>query len=237
MSVHSSHLSPTTQLPTNLRPPRQQSWCPPPLNTVRINTDACWFQSSLSGAIAAIARDSRGAVLGGKAFRILAPSPMAAEALALREAVCLAMDFTLGEVIISSDSKSLIQCLEMRSRAPDWRAATIVEQVRSLTDSRKVSWSWISRSANQAAHLVASLVHRGVCSSDWVQNPPPLSVIFCFLTVLPLLLDEVLFLLFVVFCKGSLSPCLISKVVPFQKKKLLQKPSNVTQQSITRKLR
>lgn len=103
---------------------------PPLPNVIQINSDASWHQSSLSSGIAAIASDSNG---------ILAPSPLAAEAMAIREAILIALAFPSHDIIITSDSKNLIHCLQNDIIVSDWKAASLVSQVRYLSLSRQIS--------------------------------------------------------------------------------------------------
>ncbi|PRQ36770.1 hypothetical protein RchiOBHm_Chr4g0395251 [Rosa chinensis] len=71
------------------------------MNAIRINT-ASWFNDSL---LAAIACDSNGLLVAGRAMKMMAPSAMAAEALAIREATNLANTFPWQDILISSDSR------------------------------------------------------------------------------------------------------------------------------------
>lgn len=148
-------------------------WIPPPLNVIRINTDAAWNASSCEAGLAALARDSGGQLVAGSAKSMLAPSPMTAEALAIREGVMLALSLPCSEIIITSDSKSLISALNSHSSPMDWKASSVISQVRYLLSStRHVSWTWSSRKANRAADHVASLAYGRKCPSSWVTNPP-----------------------------------------------------------------
>lgn len=163
-----------THVPLSFGPDNHQhfSWIPPPHNVIRINTDASWHQQTLSSGIAAVARDMNGVLINGKALKMFAPSPLTAEALAIREAVYLALEYPSHEIIITSDAKNLIDSLQSNAPISDWKAATVITQVRYLSSTRHFSWSWTSRKANKAAHLIASLAHSGKCPSDWVQHPP-----------------------------------------------------------------
>lgn len=115
------------------------SWIPPPPNVIRINTDASWHQQTLSSGIAAVARDMHGFLINGKALKMLAPSPLTAEALAIREAVYLALEYPSHEIIITSDAKNLIDSLQSNAPISDWKAATVISQVRYLSSTRHFS--------------------------------------------------------------------------------------------------
>lgn len=50
-------------------------------------------------------------LINGSSRQVLAPSPMVAEAMAIREAVFLAQAFPTQDIIITFDSLCLINCL------------------------------------------------------------------------------------------------------------------------------
>ncbi|PRQ55730.1 putative ribonuclease H-like domain-containing protein [Rosa chinensis] len=108
-------------------------WIPPPMS---LNTDASWFKDSLLCGIAAIARDSNGRLVAGRAIKMMVPSAMAAEALAIREAMHLANTFPLQDIFISSDSQDIINSLRQNSPASDWTATNILSQVEYLLSTR-----------------------------------------------------------------------------------------------------
>ncbi|XP_061993721.1 uncharacterized protein LOC133711629 [Rosa rugosa] len=147
-------------------------WSPPSVNAILINTDASWQKDTLMCGVAALARNWKGSLIAGKTAKMRAPSPLAAEALAVREAILLAKSFPHMDIIISSDSQTLINSISHNLPASDWKAATIISQVRYLSSTRQFNWSWISRKANKAAHHVASLVNSGKCPSNGVRHPP-----------------------------------------------------------------
>ncbi|KAJ1429162.1 Reverse transcriptase-like [Sesbania bispinosa] len=65
-------------------------WRPPKEDVLKLNIDASWSPANRFAVIGIIVRDSSGYLVSGLAKRIPAASPMAAEALALREAIHLA---------------------------------------------------------------------------------------------------------------------------------------------------
>ncbi|XP_057761018.1 uncharacterized protein LOC130981438 [Arachis stenosperma] len=64
------------------------------------------------GATAAVYRDPNGSLLAGINSTIVATSPLAAEALAVREALIMSRNFQMEKVIIESDNQILVQALK-----------------------------------------------------------------------------------------------------------------------------
>ncbi|PRQ57334.1 putative ribonuclease H-like domain, reverse transcriptase zinc-binding domain-containing protein [Rosa chinensis] len=86
-------------------------WSPPSVNAILINTDASWQKDTLMCGVAALARNWKGSLIAGKMAKMRAPSPLAAEALAVREAILLANSFPHMDIIISLDSQTLINSI------------------------------------------------------------------------------------------------------------------------------
>ncbi|QHN93426.1 uncharacterized protein DS421_17g592590 [Arachis hypogaea] len=98
---------------------RRVTWRPPPPGWVKCNVDAAFLEVLHGGATAAVFRDHVGNLLTASNFKIATTSPLAAEALAVREGLIIAKNFQLERVIFESDSLILIQALKSK--------ATIVE--------------------------------------------------------------------------------------------------------------
>jgi hypothetical protein len=55
----------------------------------------------------------------------------------------------------------------------DWRTSPAIARIRNAPPPlRPISWSWIPRKANCAAHHVASLSARKTCPDVWIDRPP-----------------------------------------------------------------
>ncbi|RYR10180.1 hypothetical protein Ahy_B05g078655 [Arachis hypogaea] len=93
---------------------RRITWKPPPLNWVKINVDAAYNKSNGSGAISAAVRDHRGKLIIGSAVRIKASSALAAEAMAVRNALIISKNMQMERVIIETDSLTLTQTVKSK---------------------------------------------------------------------------------------------------------------------------
>ncbi|RYR48438.1 hypothetical protein Ahy_A07g034466 [Arachis hypogaea] len=127
---------------------RRVTWRPPPPGWVKCNVDAAFLEVLHGGATAAVFRDHVGNLLTASNFKIATTSPLAAEALAVREGLIIAKNFQLERVIFESDSLILIQALKSK--------ATIVD-----TKYFKL-WVYLApREGNALAHEVAKLTANG----------------------------------------------------------------------------
>ncbi|KAF7814122.1 reverse transcriptase [Senna tora] len=85
----------------------------------------------------------------------------------------LAREKGFSRVVFESDCLELVQALVADSPIMDWRAFSVVEDIRRLSkEFSAFSFSWIPRSANQAADWVAVSAAKKMCPSDWVLVPP-----------------------------------------------------------------
>ncbi|XP_062024556.1 uncharacterized protein LOC133740634 [Rosa rugosa] len=148
------------------------TWSPPPALCFKVNTDASWNGNSVSGGIAVVVRDDMGRIVDGFAGISPAISPLAAELLAICEALVLIAKLPPCPVILASDSITLIQALKSGIPPQDWTVTNLFSKARYLSRNRQISWFWTSRKANRVADHVAALAYRGKCPQDWVVNPP-----------------------------------------------------------------
>ncbi|XP_024196178.1 uncharacterized protein LOC112199381 [Rosa chinensis] len=172
-SMEYLRIPPCLQLPKHSLPAlytrASQPWVPPPVGSVKINTDAAWDSSSLFCGLAAIARDSSGKVIGGSDKSTFASSSLAAEAQAIALGLKLATSLSLSSFQLESDSLVLISALLNPLSTVDWSASHIIAQIRVRSGLfHRVNWLWSSRVANAAADLVAVLAKRRVCPEDCI---------------------------------------------------------------------
>ncbi|KAJ1399698.1 Ribonuclease H-like superfamily [Sesbania bispinosa] len=124
------------------------------------------------GAIAVIVRDYHGKLLTGLAKKIQAPSPLLAEALALREAITAAYNFNWSRVVFESDFQILIEaCRRERSVA---QIKLIVKDILTVASGFfHCGFTWVQRLGNSAAHKVAQACLSDSLASCWSGSPPP----------------------------------------------------------------
>ncbi|KAL6140644.1 hypothetical protein ACLB2K_058942 [Fragaria x ananassa] len=97
-----------------------------------------------------------------------------AEANALLLGVDTALNLGLGKVCLRSDSLEVINNIKASSNHMDWRLFPIIEEIRKRSQRfGSITWEWIPREANQAAHVVASLAKSRLGLHRWASMPPP----------------------------------------------------------------
>lgn len=147
------------------------SWKAPPEGTVKINVDASWHKDMSFCATGLIARDSRAVFVAGDCRRLRGPSPVIAEALALREGIVTAHNLGLDRIILESDCLNLVEACKGGKQVGE--AKVIVEDILKLQVTfQSCSFSWCSRNWNKAAHLTANACLHNTLAAGWTFHPP-----------------------------------------------------------------
>lgn len=89
-------------------------WRPPVRGGLKINCDASFNRQRKSGFAGIIIRSEIGEFITGLTKQFYANSPLVAEALALQEAVVLAANLGLMEVVFEGDNLDLMKTAERR---------------------------------------------------------------------------------------------------------------------------
>lgn len=109
-------------------------------------------------------------MITGFTGKVFATSPLVAEAMALREAISLAANLSIENVLLESDSLDLINACRGETEIGEIR--NIVQDVKHMRMSfRKCGFTWIHRSGNNLAHTLAQKVQRNLI-------PPPIGLRF-----------------------------------------------------------
>ncbi|KAM1128066.1 hypothetical protein ACFX2I_037964 [Malus domestica] len=111
-------------------------------------------------------------------YPLSAPSAAAAEALALLRGYELGAALGINALIIESDSLDAVNCLSGSLEMGSWEFFPMLAQVKQLGEAFQFCrWSWVPRSANGAAHEMASVGFTEMSDYVWVERPPS-SLIF-----------------------------------------------------------
>lgn len=92
---------------------RRRGWIPPPAVFETLKVDGTVARSANTSAYSAVCRDSSGLYMGSPVIKcsdVLEPASF--EALACREAMALAKDLWLGNIVVASDWKEVIQDIQ-----------------------------------------------------------------------------------------------------------------------------
>ncbi|XP_016192126.1 uncharacterized protein LOC107633006 [Arachis ipaensis] len=136
------------------------TWRPPLQDWIKSNVDATFIGAQSVGAVAAVFRDHNGSLLSGINSTIVAGSPLAAEALAIRADLIMSQNFLMQKIIIESDNQILIQAL--KSHASIAEIQVVLDDIHHLARIiPSCGFIWVPREANSLAHEVAKLTRQG----------------------------------------------------------------------------
>ncbi|MED6196375.1 hypothetical protein PIB30_046846 [Stylosanthes scabra] len=164
-----------TESPKQKEPARRvqgnATWRPPLRGWTKCNTDASFSLSSSRSSTTAVFRDHEGKLLTATTSNMLCSTPLAAEAMALRDAMIISRNLQIDKILFEYDSLNLIQAIKSKTSIPE--IDTILEDLweisRSLSECGFIS---VPRSCNSLAHEIAKLSAAGVLSSTWSFNQP-----------------------------------------------------------------
>ncbi|XP_024163871.1 uncharacterized protein LOC112170807 [Rosa chinensis] len=148
-------------------------WKPPPPLYAKINCDVAWTPPS-RGGLGVVIRDHNADLICGSSKALVCRSVEIAEAKAILLGVNLAIDHNLKKVMVESVSKGVLLELTSTSTSKNWRIWPIINEIRSKSSYfDELSWDWVPREVNRAAHCAASLANRSVGLLRWADQPPP----------------------------------------------------------------
>ena len=111
--------------------------------------------------------------MGARKLQCFAPSVGVAEAWAILAGCDFASSLGFQKVIVEFDSKENISALLGEVSSGCWKAFPFLSRILRLRDTfQSCRWSWVPRSANAAADLLASRRNTEMCCSTWLNHPP-----------------------------------------------------------------
>ena len=152
------------------------AWSPPPAGTIKLNVDAAVGLTST--AMAVLARDHTGAPIKIWAKKYVRCLPIQAEAVAVLWAINLASAEGWSRIIIEGDSKICFDALSDKGSLPPWSISNIVSDVFSVSLSFiSVSFVWVKRVCNMAAHAAAKIAIQSPVSCSFVMDSLPMVLV------------------------------------------------------------
>ncbi|CAO2201636.1 unnamed protein product [Urochloa humidicola] len=152
---------------------QMQKWTPPPLRSLKVNTDAAFSSGDLTGGTGAIIRDEEGRFRAARARHLGAVgSTLIAEAEACRDGVQLARDIGAQEVILETDSSSVVNLWNSRTTCRSEIAPILRDIEASSLAFSSFTMSFVRREANLAAHVCAKEASPVYVHSMWVDVAP-----------------------------------------------------------------
>ncbi|KAK8673098.1 hypothetical protein V6N13_111454 [Hibiscus sabdariffa] len=148
-------------------------WIPPVGDFVKLNFDAS-FDSALKASVSGIiARDSYGLILAAcYSHHSGVADAFIAEAFACEKAVSLAIDLGFRSVQVEGDSLTIIKKLQSAS-VDKSVISPIINDIRVLMGSfEEITFSFVNRAGNAAAHELARLGTHQTESRFWIEEAP-----------------------------------------------------------------
>lgn len=165
-SFHQTHMKGVRQSTT-------AKWIKPPSGWLKMNTDAAIDIQGKKVGLGLVLRDSEGSLVAAVATNWSGDyHPKIAEPISVSEALKWLKDRRLNHVQIETDSLLVIQGLTNSSTVSYFDL--VLEDVRVLANSfSHISFSFVKRSANMAAHVVARDAVFNADRREWLLLPPP----------------------------------------------------------------
>ncbi|KAM2863473.1 hypothetical protein FF1_022242 [Malus domestica] len=136
-------------------------WQRPRYGTIKINTDAAWCKDTLRAGVGWVGRDFAGVLqAAGGLGTVLCLSAAAAEAIAIRYALKACITHRFNHVVIESDAKLIIQMIR-KEVTVDCNLDCVLGDIEILAQKlTSVTFAFVPRESNHAAHLVAKHVFK-----------------------------------------------------------------------------
>ncbi|CAN6722681.1 unnamed protein product [Malus baccata var. baccata] len=136
-------------------------WQRPRYGTIKINTDAAWCKATLRAGVGWVGRDFAGVLqAAGGLGTVRCLSAAAAEAIAIRNALQACITHRFNHVVIESDAKLIIQMIR-KEVTVDCNLDCVLGDIEVLAQMLKsVTFAFVPRESNHAAHLVAKHVFK-----------------------------------------------------------------------------
>ncbi|GAA0164993.1 hypothetical protein LIER_20504 [Lithospermum erythrorhizon] len=147
-------------------------WQQPARGLVKVNVDASFRKEENYGAAGVVGRHGNGEFLGaGFQRNPHVNNPLLAEGLAMRTGLEFAWKNKWRRVIMESDSKEFVLCLQGEYKTPN-KLQLIVGDILYLAQDMEVQFHHISRVSNNVAHTVAHWDHGVSMEMQWLHHPP-----------------------------------------------------------------
>jgi ribonuclease HI len=148
-------------------------WVRPRPRQVKLNVDASFHEDTKDGAAGAILRDYKGDFIAASMKYIphVASASMA-EAMAMKEGLCLAQRMGCNNLLAESDSTDIIEACSGEEAWWSESSAIFADCIDQVASIGTVSFAHCPREANKVAHGLAQECFSSKVSCNWVDEPP-----------------------------------------------------------------
>ncbi|KAG8650771.1 hypothetical protein MANES_07G069794v8 [Manihot esculenta] len=158
-------------------PPPLHFWVPPLQGFLKANVDAAVFPDGFIG-VGGVLRSYDGSFVGACQHRLLGYfSPKTAELITIREVLSWIKRLGYDQIVLESDALTVVKALLSSSTSDFSSFGSLVDDCKSLiAEMNSVSVSFVPRSANSVAHLIARAASTISDRIEWLSTPPQLIV-------------------------------------------------------------
>lgn len=158
-----------TPMPTTRHEP---IWEHPPQGWLKCNVDGAFYDRSGSGATGAVLRDSSGTfVRGGAKWYDHSLDALTMEAIACRDGLALAIQSGARKIWLETDCQQLVQLWQSGSYQRSSIAPYLQEMLEQSLVFLDFKLSFISRTCNKIAHVLAKRVTGDTRAAWWTRVP------------------------------------------------------------------
>ncbi|XP_010258403.1 PREDICTED: uncharacterized protein LOC104598171 [Nelumbo nucifera] len=153
----------------NMSDRKSSFWIAPETGRLKMNVDESFLCPSSSG-FGAVLRNDIGTVIAAVFGKSIASSPIQAEAMAILNSLEVLSMYKEEDIEVESDYQNLVQALKTGNLDLVSNANFLCLDIKLLTEDLAISFNYINRSCNVAAHILAK---KGLKESRlFVQDPP-----------------------------------------------------------------
>ena len=140
----------------------------------KLNFDSSIFQDGENSEVGAIIRNDKGEVMASLSAKgPPVTSSEEAEIYACRRAVEFAVECGFSELVLEGDNQALMDALSTRKGLLSWLGQILQDVLCMLDRLRWVQVSFVKRSANNVAHVLARYAKDLVEDILWFEDSPP----------------------------------------------------------------
>lgn len=149
-------------------------WHGPPASVIKLNVDGAVDRRSGIVGVGFVARNHLGQILGTSSIPFPGLlSPRVAEALGFCEALVLAANNGLAEIIIEGDSIQIVQALNQAGKSYSDCSSILSDCLELLPLFSSCAFEYVNRSFNRVAHSLAKQSLLGARLDNWGGSCPP----------------------------------------------------------------
>lgn len=155
-------------------------WSPSPAESVFINVDAAIFSHTERMGIGVVIRNHLGLVLAAsRRFVDHVDNPELGEVIAMRHALIFAEETGFQKIIVASDCASLINKVKSHEIDRSCTGAIVFDIKSKAPKFKSCCFTHVSRSCNEAAHVLAKSAEHDVRSYWFNESPDIIRAIVC----------------------------------------------------------